>query len=391
MLNEGHAKTVVVVEGTGYLRALGRARLARELFRGRFRPRQSVQLREIAAEYQLGHEWVLKTFAEFEALGMVTLSGNLTAIVRSLDPQDTEEAYQIRAAIEEIAGRTAASVLKGFAVELQRQLSLMSSAVADDDLEAFAEHDVEFHRNIVKASQNDVLLRVWDALAVDLRVRAAIGKLSKYLPKVVESHQLIVNAIEMGRGEEAGLLLRRHVEASLAYLSGNKSDEEFRGEAQGDLELRAARPAQPRSARAYRGGLGPARLRKVTELVKAKIEEELSTDEMAVSAELSTAHFSKMFRQSTGESPHQFVIGQRVERAKKFLLTTRMRILDVAIACGFKTQQHFARVFRHLCGASPTEYRREVLAAPASAENLWRPARRPFVVNRNFTQTSHAV
>lgn len=362
VLNEGHSKTLFPVEGTGYLRGgLGRARLARELFRGRFRPRQSVQLRQIAVEYQLDHESVLKTFAEFQALGMVTLSGNLTAIVRSLDPQETEEAYRIRAAIEEIAGQTAASVLKGYTGELQRQLSLMRSAVADDDLDAFAEHDVEFHRNIVRASQNDVLLRVWDALAVDLRVRAVVGKLSKYLRKVVESHQLILNAIETGRGEEAGLLLRRHVEASLAYLMGNKSDWEFRGEAQEDLELLGGRPAQPFSARAYRGGLGPARLRRVTELVKAKIEEELSTDEMAASAELSTAHFSKIFRQSTGESPHQFVLGQRVERAKEMLRTTRMRVLDVAIACGFKTQQHFARVFRRVCGASPTEYRHEFL------------------------------
>lgn len=363
MLNDGYVKTVVGVEGSAYLRGgLGRARLARELFLGRFRPRQSVQLCEIAAQYQLDHESVLKTFAEFQAVGMVTLSGNLSAIVRSLDPQDTEEAYQIRAAIEEIAGRTAASVLKGYTAELQRQLSLMRSAVADDDLDAFAEHDVEFHRNIVKASQNDVLLRVWDALAVDLRVRAVIGKISKYLPKVVESHELIVNAIEMGRGEEAGLLLRRHVEASLACLTGNESDWEFHAGAPGDLGLRDGRPARSRSARTYRGGLGPARLRRVSELVQAKIEEELSTDEMAESAELSTAYFSKMFRQSTGESPHQFVLGQRIERAKEMLRTTRMRILDVAIACGFKTQQHFARVFRRLCGASPTEYRREFLA-----------------------------
>jgi AraC family transcriptional regulator len=38
-----------------------------------------------------------------------------------------------------------------------------------------------------------------------------------------------------------------------------------------------------------------------------------------------------------------------------------MRVLDVAVACGFKTQQHFARVFRQICGASPTAYRYEVL------------------------------
>src|SRR5262250_1157750 len=164
---KGHTKAVVGVAPTGYLPGLGRARLARELFRGRFRPSQSVQLREVAVEYQLDHESVLKAFAEFQALGMVTLSGNLSAIVRSADPQETQEAYQIRAAIEEIAGRTAASVLRGYTAELRNQLSLMREAIADGDLDAFSEHDVQFHRIIVKASQNDVLLRVWDALAID--------------------------------------------------------------------------------------------------------------------------------------------------------------------------------------------------------------------------------
>jgi AraC family transcriptional regulator len=116
-----------------------------------------------------------------------------------------------------------------------------------------------------------------------------------------------------------------------------------------------------RTARVYRGGLTPARLRRVTELVHAKIEEELNLHEMAQCAELSPAHFSEMFRKSTGESPHQFVLRQRVERAKEMLRDVDMRVLDVAVACGFKTQQHFARVFRRMCGGSPTEYRYEVL------------------------------
>jgi len=242
---------------------------------------------------------------------------------------------------------------------LRNQLALMRAAIADDDLDAFAEHDVGFHRNIVKAAQNDVLLRVWDTLAVDLRIRAVIGKLSKYLPKVVESHQQIIDAIETGRGEEAGLLLRAHVEGSLAYLTGNESDLQFQGEPPRNLEPVDEHPGLPHSARTYRGGLGPACLRRVKELVNEKIEEELHIDEMAELAGLSTAHFSQMFRRSTGESPHQFLLRQRVERAKEMLRTPEMRVLDVAIACGFKTQQHFARVFRRLCGASPTEYRYE--------------------------------
>ena len=116
-----------------------------------------------------------------------------------------------------------------------------------------------------------------------------------------------------------------------------------------------------RSERPLRGGLAPARLRRVKELVHAKMEDELTLIEMAQAAELSPAHFSRIFRKSTGETPHQFVLRQRVERAKEMLSEAEMRDLDVAVACGFKTQQHFARVFRRVCGASPTDYRSEVL------------------------------
>ena len=121
-----------------------------------------------------------------------------------------------------------------------------------------------------------------------------------------------------------------------------------------------------RPVRISRGGLGSARLRRIRELVDAKIEDELNLDEMARSVGLSTAHFARMFRQSTGETPHQFVLRQRLERAKAMLRAPDARVLDVAVACGFKTQQHFAQVFREVCGISPTGYRQDFLGHEAT-------------------------
>jgi AraC family transcriptional regulator len=129
-----------------------------------------------------------------------------------------------------------------------------------------------------------------------------------------------------------------------------------------------------------RGGLGPARLRRISELIHAKMEHELSLDEMAQSVGLSTAHFARMFRKSTGETPHQFVLRQRLERAKAMLRAPDARVLDVAVACGFKTQQHFAQVFRDVCGISPTRFRQDFLgyeatcASETRSENTSRPA-----------------
>src|SRR2546425_4402975 len=121
-----------------------------------------------------------------------------------------------------------------------------------------------------------------------------------------------------------------------------------------------------RPVQTSRGGLGPARLRRIRELVHAKLEDDLSLDEMAQSVGLSTAHFARMFRKSTCETPHQFVLRQRLERAKALLRAPNARVLDVAVACGFKTQQHFAQGFRHVCGVSPTEYRQDLVGSEAT-------------------------
>jgi len=119
-----------------------------------------------------------------------------------------------------------------------------------------------------------------------------------------------------------------------------------------------------------RGGLGPARLRRIRELVDAKMEDDLSLDELAQSVGLSTAHFARMFRKSTGQTPHQFVLRQRIERAKAMLRAPEERILAVAVACGFKTQQHFAQVFRDVCGVSPTEYRQDFIGSEDTSPSL---------------------
>src|SRR6201997_1590165 len=133
-----------------------------------------------------------------------------------------------------------------------------------------------------------------------------------------------------------------------------------------------------RPVQMHRGGLGSARLRRIRELVDVKMEDDLSLDEMAESVGLSTAHFARMFRKSTGETPHQFVLRQRIERAKTMLRGPDARVLDVDVACGFKTQQHFAQVFRDVCRVSPTEYRQDFLGSEVICGSETRSEDRPL-------------
>ena len=104
-LKDGEREVVLRVADKGQLPGLGRTRLARELFSGRFRPGQSLQIDRIAVEHGMDKESVLRAFAEFQALGMITLADDFSASVNLPDAKAMQEAYEVRAALEEIAGR----------------------------------------------------------------------------------------------------------------------------------------------------------------------------------------------------------------------------------------------------------------------------------------------
>ncbi|MGA8674474.1 MAG: SpoIIE family protein phosphatase [Candidatus Acidiferrales bacterium] len=234
LLNQEDANAVQGVSVERQPRHLALVRLARDLFNGRYRAGEVVQLSDIEAQYEPDRRSVVNALAEFQTLGMVTFSGRFSAIVHPPNPKEMQEAYEIRAALEEISGRSAAPTLKGDTGELQHALDGMRAAVRKLDLDAYAEHDLRFHRHILQASQNDVLVRVWDTLGCDLRIRAAIEKVTKNLPDVVESHQPIIEALDRGQGREAGVLLRNHVETFVEFL--RKSDSAVHRALRQDLE-----------------------------------------------------------------------------------------------------------------------------------------------------------
>ncbi len=89
---------------------------------------------------------------------------------------------------------------------------------------------------------------------------------------------------------------------------------------------------QKRNIRTYRGGLPQHKLIGVTDYINDRLDRELSLYELAAIAQLSPYHFSRAFKQSTGISPHHYVIQQRVERTQKLLLQGKMNLAEIAIA-----------------------------------------------------------
>ena len=83
----------------------------------------------------------------------------------------------------------------------------------------------------------------------------------------------------------------------------------------------------------------------------------ITVEDLAEQAELSASHFSRLFKETIGVSPHQFVVGYRVEQAKRMLGDPTRPLIDIALACGFSDQPHFSRTFRRMTGQSPKAFR----------------------------------
>ncbi len=105
------------------------------------------------------------------------------------------------------------------------------------------------------------------------------------------------------------------------------------------------------------GGLTPKRLNRVVDHMNGYLDGRLSLTELAAVAGVSPSHFTRAFRASTGQSPHQYLVQLRLERARRALLTTDTPIAEIAQLCGFADQSHLTRTMRLRTGLTPAGLR----------------------------------
>ncbi len=116
---------------------------------------------------------------------------------------------------------------------------------------------------------------------------------------------------------------------------------------------------QKPNLREYIGGLAKRKLKRAIDYINEHLAEDVSLEVIANEVEMSQSHFYSLFRQSTGLSPHQYRLKQRVEQAKELLLSSELSIADIAIAVGFYDQSHLTRHLRRLLGVSPRQLRQQ--------------------------------
>jgi AraC family transcriptional regulator len=107
----------------------------------------------------------------------------------------------------------------------------------------------------------------------------------------------------------------------------------------------------------FTGGLSAKRLRQVTDFIADNYSRDLKLNELAHVAGMSSFHFAREFKRTTGTTPHQYLIKFRIERAKALLAKNELPLIEVGLRSGFSHQSHFTRLFRRLTGTTPHSYR----------------------------------
>lgn len=118
------------------------------------------------------------------------------------------------------------------------------------------------------------------------------------------------------------------------------------------IDRSAAAPARSAKRALHRGKLAP-----VFDYIHSNATEELGLEDLARMARLSPFHFARLFKASTGRTPHQYVLRWRVEESKRLLRHSKLEIADIAQRLRFSDQSHFTALFRKLTGATPRRWR----------------------------------
>ena len=99
--------------------------------------------------------------------------------------------------------------------------------------------------------------------------------------------------------------------------------------------------------------------KQVLDYIAINYGDNILLEDMAAEANLSPSHFSRLFKQTIGQSPYQFLMAYRVEQAKKMLGKPNALMIDIALYCGFSDQAHFSRTFKKIEGLTPKQYRKK--------------------------------
>lgn len=206
------------------LREFIRDTLLDRIARGELPPGQRVVEATLVREFAISATPVREAIRELVAMCVLEAQNNKGASVRQVRLGETIESFEVRAALEALAARAAAPRLKGRCQELRRVAKAIVESAQRRDFTAFQEHNQQFHRTIVEAAGNSILLRTWDSLFFQVRTRFTMDYLASADPvAIAREHLPIVEALESGAPDLAASLLASHSNHLVEFLRSEPS------------------------------------------------------------------------------------------------------------------------------------------------------------------------
>jgi DNA-binding GntR family transcriptional regulator len=187
---------------------------------GTYKPGERLVETRIASELGTSQAPVREALRDLELLRFVESEPFRGARVREVSAEELIEIYPVRAALEEVAAREAVKRLDGQVEELEAEVEAMHRAADENDLHAQVEHDVAFHRLIVEASGNRVLLETWLALRIEARTIVTAVRTGLDGHEIAELHRPVLEAFRARDADLAATTLRRHLEQFGEMLKG---------------------------------------------------------------------------------------------------------------------------------------------------------------------------
>ncbi|MFF5566715.1 GntR family transcriptional regulator [Streptomyces sp. NPDC012623] len=192
------------------LREQIREHIVEGIVSGRWKPGERIVERRIATELQVSQTPVREALRELESLRLIESAPNKGVRVRNLTAADLEESYPVRAGLEQIAAELAAERLAADCSALVPHVTALYTADSRADGTAQVRHTVGFHRELVRAAGNGVLLHTWEGLGIEVFTALSIRWLGTVQKSYAEEHQELVEAFRR-RDPGIGALVKDHV------------------------------------------------------------------------------------------------------------------------------------------------------------------------------------
>ncbi len=185
-----------------------------DILSGKYQPGDRLIESQIAKSMGISQSPVREALRDMVAMRFVEVEPHKGARVRKIEQREIMEIYPVRACLEELAGQLATDKVIDELKHLEKAVEKMTRAFKSGDARKMAHWDVHFHRTILEASGNDILIESWNALMIEARTFVTLSNLIKHRPELnlADWHDPIIDALREGDPMHCGAVMREHVE-----------------------------------------------------------------------------------------------------------------------------------------------------------------------------------